>query len=708
MKKNILLFLFKLIFSLILAVGAPLVVALLLNVNEPTAGVFILIIVLNMLFLIRSIIKDRVKTFISSILVVFYILASLFLILYIVVIPYPSYLAWLDLVRAGRPGGIISLLFFYGTSFFSSLFAGLVYKNGVLRPLGGLLIVICFEAAVVYQNSLSILLFIAAVVLEFNMFVLLPYRLKLKHAKAPLLLFLGITAFSALLSLNSAPNSGYLVGRALDAKLKRIILEIFPDLPLLTTVAGYGYDYKAEDLGGRPLLSNAPIFLVEGASAENIYLRTQVYNSYEDSKWSLSFNLRKKIKLQQTHIIDSEITDPEPLKVTLLHDYFELLPHTINTESLVVLAQNPVEIVFGTLDTGFTLTLPLLKEDSVIINSPVQEVQSATRHSELFDFLERIMPGSIKIQPGSEQADREEIAEYYLHISDSISVAIRSLARDLRADSGEDWQTLRNIRNYLIKNYTYSLSTNYAPEGEDFLDDFLFTTKKGYCVHFASAFIVLARLNGIPARYASGFFVYIPQGETEVVVSGLQAHVWPELWFPGIGWTILEMTPALDLSTFYSSEYYRLFNPDDDALTARQLRALMGRKIAPPQEELVDFSGLIMPAVYFLATAVALAAVVLVLIWIIKKIRIRKSLYGGSLKKIDLSLQKFVFKLEKQNIPLPRDLGWIAWGERMKHSFPQKKRHINALVALVNEIFYHNRIPSKKNARFLRVLIKRF
>jgi len=708
MKKEIVLFILKIIFSLVLAVGAPLIIALLLNVDEPTLGVFILITGINVLFLLRSILTGRLKIIINRFLVATYILASLFIILYIIVIPYPSYMAWLDLVRAGRPGGIISLLFFYGTAFFSSLFAGLVYKNGVCRPFGGLLILIFFEAAVVYQNGLSIILFTAAVILEFILFALLPHKLKIKHARAPLLLFAAVVAISAMLSVNSAANSGYLVGRALDPGLKRIILEIFPDLPLLMTVAGYGYNYKSENLGGRPLLSNVPVFLVQGSSAKSIYLRTQVFDSYADSNWSFSFELSKKIKQERTHILTGSIADTEPLKVTLLHDYFDLLPHTINTESAVIRNQNPVEIAFGSMDTGFMLNMPLLKGDTVLINAPEQIAEQTQEDRELYNFLENIMPGNIETQKGSAAADREEIAAYYLNTPDSISPAIRSLARELKSGTESDWQILRNIRRFLSKNYIYFLSTNPPPEGEDFLHDFLFNTKKGYCVHFATAFIVLARLNGIPARYASGFFVYIPQGETQAVVSGLQAHVWPELWFPGIGWTILEVTPALDLAAFYNSEYYRLFNPENDALTARQLQALMGRKIPLPQEEPIDLSGLLSPAFYLLAGAGILAAVILIFMWIIKTIRKMKSRYKGTLKKIDRSLQKIVLKMEKKRIHPPQKLGWIAWGEKLKHSFPDKRRIINTLIILINEIFYNARMPSKRNVRFLKVLLRRF
>ena len=70
--------------------------------------------------------------------------------------------------------------------------------------------------------------------------------------------------------------------------------------------------------------------------------------------------------------------------------------------------------------------------------------------------------------------------------------------------------------------------------------------KAGYCVHFAAAMTMMARILGIPARIAVG---YLPGTETGVQgnralyeVSSQDLHAWPELYFPGVGWTPFEPT----------------------------------------------------------------------------------------------------------------------------------------------------------------------
>ncbi|MCL2422570.1 MAG: DUF3488 and transglutaminase-like domain-containing protein, partial [Micrococcales bacterium] len=68
--------------------------------------------------------------------------------------------------------------------------------------------------------------------------------------------------------------------------------------------------------------------------------------------------------------------------------------------------------------------------------------------------------------------------------------------------------------------------------------------RRGYCVHYATAMVVMARNLGIPARLATGFLPGRILGSS-VEVAGRNAHAWPELWFDGMGWVRFEPTPSL-------------------------------------------------------------------------------------------------------------------------------------------------------------------
>ncbi|HVA04381.1 MAG TPA: transglutaminaseTgpA domain-containing protein [Acidimicrobiales bacterium] len=90
--------------------------------------------------------------------------------------------------------------------------------------------------------------------------------------------------------------------------------------------------------------------------------------------------------------------------------------------------------------------------------------------------------------------------------------------------------------------YTLSPPTTSGP---DALESFLFSTKAGFCQQFAAAYGVLARIDGLPTRVAVGFTTGDSQGRQRYLITGADAHVWPEVYLgPTTGWTSYEPTPA--------------------------------------------------------------------------------------------------------------------------------------------------------------------
>lgn len=79
--------------------------------------------------------------------------------------------------------------------------------------------------------------------------------------------------------------------------------------------------------------------------------------------------------------------------------------------------------------------------------------------------------------------------------------------------------------------------------GTHTVDEFLYSTQLGFCEHFASAFTVLARAAGLPARVVTGY----QGGEINpvdgvMVVRQSDAHAWAEVWLPGQGWQRVDPT----------------------------------------------------------------------------------------------------------------------------------------------------------------------
>ncbi|WP_347259995.1 DUF3488 and transglutaminase-like domain-containing protein [Rudaea sp.] len=92
--------------------------------------------------------------------------------------------------------------------------------------------------------------------------------------------------------------------------------------------------------------------------------------------------------------------------------------------------------------------------------------------------------------------------------------------------------------------FFYTLSP--PPLGRDSVDDFLFGTKRGFCEHYAAAFVVLMRAAGIPARVVTGYQGgYFNQVGNYLLVRQSDAHAWAEVWRAGHGWVRIDPTAAV-------------------------------------------------------------------------------------------------------------------------------------------------------------------
>ncbi len=120
-----------------------------------------------------------------------------------------------------------------------------------------------------------------------------------------------------------------------------------------------------------------------------------------------------------------------------------------------------------------------------------------------------------------------------------------ALAREMRERAGSDEAFIAAVlAKFRDEEYFYTLE---PPRLElNSIDDFLFNTRRGFCEHFASAFTMLARAAGIPARVVTGY-----QGGEFNPMSGYllirqsEAHAWSEVWLEGRGWVRVDPTAAV-------------------------------------------------------------------------------------------------------------------------------------------------------------------
>lgn len=153
----------------------------------------------------------------------------------------------------------------------------------------------------------------------------------------------------------------------------------------------------------------------------------------------------------------------------------------------------------------------------------------------------------------------------------------RALVEAWRSESAESGDIVqRALRYFREEPFFYTLN---PPLLEDHpIETFLFETRRGFCEHYATAFVYLMRMAGIPARVVTGYQggAWNPLGRF-LEVRQADAHAWAEVWLPERGWTRVDPTAAvaperiergIDLDE-QTAEGEVAFNPVGEALARR-------------------------------------------------------------------------------------------------------------------------------------------
>ncbi|RLA48670.1 MAG: DUF3488 domain-containing protein [Gammaproteobacteria bacterium] len=122
----------------------------------------------------------------------------------------------------------------------------------------------------------------------------------------------------------------------------------------------------------------------------------------------------------------------------------------------------------------------------------------------------------------------------------------RQLAQELRRGVASDGDFVKAVLNkFNTEPYIYTLQPEALP-GEHPMDQFLFRTRRGFCEHYAYAFVVMMRAGGVPARVVAGYQggEVNPVNKT-VIVHQFDAHAWAEVWLAGQGWVRVDPTAAV-------------------------------------------------------------------------------------------------------------------------------------------------------------------
>ena len=132
-----------------------------------------------------------------------------------------------------------------------------------------------------------------------------------------------------------------------------------------------------------------------------------------------------------------------------------------------------------------------------------------------------------------------------LHLPEGSNPRTQELATDMYAAAGSKSAFVEAVlQKFHQEDYYYTLEPPVL--GNNAVDAFLFDTQQGFCEHYASAFAVMMRSVGIPARIVLGYQggEINPMSE-QLIVRQSDAHAWTEVWIEDHGWYRVDPTAAV-------------------------------------------------------------------------------------------------------------------------------------------------------------------
>lgn len=149
----------------------------------------------------------------------------------------------------------------------------------------------------------------------------------------------------------------------------------------------------------------------------------------------------------------------------------------------------------------------------------------------------------------------QDIYQYYTGLPEDLPQRVYDLGKEIGQTASNDYDRLKAVEFYL-SNLEYSTEPGRTTKGQDFVDYFLFDSRKGFCTSFASAMAVLGRTMGIPTRYVEGFVADLSEHDyKQYKVRNHRAHAWVEAYIKGVGWIPFEPTPI------YQEDRYQQWKP---------------------------------------------------------------------------------------------------------------------------------------------------
>ncbi|MCA0989606.1 transglutaminase TgpA family protein [Guptibacillus algicola] len=307
-------------------------------------------------------------------------------------------------------------------------------------------------------------------------------------------------------------------------------------------ISKIGYDEDDSRLGGPFIEDDTPVFNAE--TQQRGYWRVETKDVYTGKGWDVSLPDRRIFE-GRTDRLYEESVEVEGLDANVSMSgnvEYDFIIHPGQVTD--VEAPDDVQLVTNVV-SGKVFTQKLA--DPFVLDNYSLSYERPT-------FSEKLL----KEAPVEYSQD---IRNQYLQLPESLPERVSELAEEIVAEEDNPYDKARAIENYFVGNgFVYETKDVSVPDqDEDYVDQFLFESKKGYCDNFSSSMTVLLRSLDIPARWVKGFtegeYVSTNGDYGEYEVTNNNAHSWVEAYFPGVGWVPFEPTRGFSGLADFVSDY---------------------------------------------------------------------------------------------------------------------------------------------------------
>lgn len=302
------------------------------------------------------------------------------------------------------------------------------------------------------------------------------------------------------------------------------------------SISKSGYDTDDSALGGSFIKDDTVVFEVKVASKQ--YWKIETKNTYTSKGW------------EQVPAKDAQTTYTPGMELGGPEKYWE----TPGNPQL--LAEFQVLEPFPFIVYPYGINRVYAMDDALFLRSEMSGKYSTTiRGSEdslnMYEIEFKEPNYSLNALRAAEMSDyASEPVDFtsYLQLPQQLPQRVRDLAEEIAEPFDNVYEKTRAIEGYFKKNgFVYSQQNVAIPKaGDDYVDQFLFDTKSGYCDNFSTAMVVMLRALDIPARWVKGFApgesIINGSGEWIYQVTNNEAHSWVEVYMPGVGWMPFEPT----------------------------------------------------------------------------------------------------------------------------------------------------------------------